>query len=288
MQSILESQSSRSEAIPAGRAELCKRGKVLYWKPLPRAPKRTERLHYLRSILFDAAVVILTVVVSLSVPFMALFRAGSPTVRAVSQVWARGIMFLMKYVVGLDYRVEGREHVPDGACIIACNHQSLWETAALCVIFPDASIVAKQELKKIPLVGWFLERYPMILVDRSAGRQALRQMVDESRRALSEGRKVLLFPQGTRQAIDEPVTFQSAGISALYTNLEVAVVPAACNSGLFWGKKTLMMHSGTITLSFLPPIAPGLPRKEFQERMERAIAEEAGRLLTVSEAKVKR
>jgi 1-acyl-sn-glycerol-3-phosphate acyltransferase len=244
-------------------------------------------LHYLRSILFDAAVVILTVVVALSVPFMALFRAGSPTVRAVSQVWARGIMFLMKYVVGLDYRIEGREHVPDGPCIIACNHQSLWETAALCAIFPDASIVAKQELKKIPLVGWFLERYPMILVDRSAGRHALRQMVDEARRAVGEGRKVLLFPQGTRQAIDEPMKFQSAGISALYTNLDVSVVPAACNSGLFWGKKTLMMHSGTITLSFLPPIAPGLQRKEFQEKMERAIADEAGRLLGVGEAKLR-
>ena len=245
-------------------------------------------MHYLRSILFDVAVVILTLVVSLSVPFMALFKASSATVRAVSQIWASGIMFLMKYVVGLDYRVEGREHVPDGPCIIACNHQSLWETAALCVIFPDASIVAKKELRRLPLVGWFLERYPMILVDRSAGRQALRQMVDEARRAVGEGRKVLLFPQGTRQAIDEPVTFQSAGISALYTNLDVSVVPAACNSGLFWGKKTLMMHSGIITLSFLPAIAPGLPRKEFQERMERMIAEEAGRLLTVAEAKVVR
>lgn len=251
-------------------------------------PEGTVVLHYLRSILFDAAVVILTLVISLSVPFMALFKASSPTVRAVSQVWANGIVFLMKYVVGLDYRVEGREHVPDGACIIACNHQSLWETAALCVIFPDASIVAKKELRKLPLVGWFLERYPMILVDRSAGRQALRQMVDEARRAVGEGRKVLLFPQGTRQAIDEPVKFQSAGISALYTNLDVSVVPAACNSGLFWDKKTLMMHSGTITLSFLPPIAPGLPRKEFQENMERTIAEEASRLLTVTEAKVSR
>ncbi len=176
--------------------------------------------------------------------------------------------------------------MPDGPCIIACNHQSLWETAALCVIFPDASIVAKKELRKLPLVGWFLERYPMILVDRSAGRHALRQMVDEARRAVGEGRKVLLFPQGTRQAIDEPMAFQSAGISALYTNLDVPVVPAACNSGPFWGKKTLMMHSGTITLSFLPPIAPGLPRKEFQEKMERMIAEEANRLLTVTEAKV--
>ena len=235
-------------------------------------------MHYLRSILFDAAVVILTLVVALSMPFMALFKASSPTVRAVSQVWANGIMVLMKYVVGLDYRVEGLDNVPDGPCIIACNHQSLWETAALCVIFPDASIVAKKELLNIPVVGWFLHRYPMILVDRSAGRQALKQMIAEARAAIGEGRKVLIFPQGTRQAVDEPMTFQPAGIAALYTNLGIPVLPTAHNSGLFWGKKTLMIHGGEITLSYLPPIPPGLDRKEFQAKLERQISEEASRL----------
>jgi len=235
-------------------------------------------LHYLRSIIFDTAVVILTVVVSLTLPLLWLFNASGATVRSVSQVWAGGIVLLMKYVVGLDYREVGLENVPDGPCIIACNHQSLWETAALCVIFPDASIVAKKELRKLPLVGWFLERYPMILVDRSAGRQALRQMNDEARRAIGEGRKVLIFPQGTRQAIDQPMTFQPAGVAALYTNLGVPVLPVAHNSGLFWGKKTLMIHSGVITLSYLPPIPPGLDRKVFQAQVERVIAEEASRL----------
>ena len=242
-------------------------------------------MHYLRSIIFDTLVVILTVVVALTIPFLWLFNASSATVRAVSQVWARGIMLLMKYVVGLDYREHGRENVPDGPCIIASNHQSLWETAALCVIFPDASIVAKQELRKLPLVGWFLQRYPMILVDRSAGRQALRQMVDEARRAIGEGRKVLIFPQGTRQAIDQPMTFQPAGVAALYTNLDVPVLPVAHNSGLFWGRKTLIIHSGNITLSFLPPIPPGLDRKAFQAEVERVIAAEAARLLKPAEAK---
>ena len=242
-------------------------------------------MHYLRSIIFDTAVVILTVVVALTIPFLWLSNAGSATVRAVSQVWAGGIMVLMKYIVGLDYREYGRENVPDGPCIIACNHQSLWETAALCVIFPDASIVAKQELRKVPLVGWFLQRYPMILVDRSAGRQALRQMVDEARRAIGEGRKVLIFPQGTRQAIDQPMTFQPAGVAALYTNLGVPVLPVAHNSGLFWGRKTLMIHSGNITLSFLPPIPPGRDRKVFQAEVERVIAAEAARLLQAADAK---
>jgi len=221
-------------------------------------------LHYLRSILFDAAVVILTLVVSLSVPFMALFNASSATVRAASQVWANGIMFLMKYVVGLDYKVQGRENVPDGPCIIACNHQSLWETVALCVIFPDASIVAKKELRKLPLVGWFLERYPMILVDRSAGRQALRQMVDEARHAVGEGRKALLFPQGTRQAIDEPVTFQSAGISALYTNLDVPVVPAAVTGTYeaLCGRRFYVPRLTRLAVRFGKPLRFPLPIRE--------------------------
>ena len=260
---------------------------MLYWEARQsRKLKGIASLHYLRSVLFDTAVVIFTIVLSPTVPLLRLFNASSATVRAVSQFWAGGVVFLFKFVVGLDYQEQGRENVPDGPCIIACNHQSLWETAALCVIFPDASIVAKKELIQVPIVGWFLQKYPMILVDRSAGRQALRQMVDEARRAVGEGRKVLIFPQGTRQAIDDPMTFQSAGISALYTNLDVSVVPTAHNSGLYWGKKTLMIHSGTITLSYLPPIAPGLPRKEFQEKMERLISEEASRLLREGEAKV--
>ena len=236
-------------------------------------------MHYLRSIIFIAAVVIWTGLVALAVPFLWLFNAASPAVRAVSQVWARGIMWLFRVALGLDFREIGRANVPDGACIIACNHQSLWETAALSMLFPDASIVAKKELARVPIVGWFLQRYPMILVDRAAGRQALKQMVEEATRAVGEGRKVLLFPQGTRQAVGEPMVFQAAGISALYTSLGVPVVPAACNSGLFWGKKTLMIHSGMITLSFLPPIAPGMNRKEFQPMLEKMIEAESERLV---------
>jgi 1-acyl-sn-glycerol-3-phosphate acyltransferase len=119
----------------------------------------------------------------------------------------------------------------------------------------------------------------MILLDRSAGRQALRQMIEEARSAVAEGRKVLIFPQGTRQAVDEPSKYIWAGVYALYSNLNLPVLPAAHNSGLFWGKKTLVMDSGTVTVSYLPVIPTGLNRQEFQERVERLIVEEAKALL---------
>ncbi|MBR1269962.1 1-acyl-sn-glycerol-3-phosphate acyltransferase [Bradyrhizobium sp. AUGA SZCCT0222] len=241
-------------------------------------------MHYLRSVVFDAVVVIWTLFLSPTLPFLRLFNASSAQVRAVSQLWANGIVFLLKYVVGLDYREQGRQNIPNGPCIIACNHQSLWETVALSAIFPEASIVAKKELIDLPIVGWYLYKYPMILLDRSAGRQALRQMIDEAKRAVGEGRKVLIFPQGTRQAVGEPVTFHTAGIAALYSSLDIPVVPTAHNSGLFWGKKTLMIHSGKITVSYLPLIPPGLDRKEFQSKVEQAIVDEAGRLLKATGA----
>lgn len=241
--------------------------------------QRDTKLHYLRSIAFIVAVLIWTLVLSPTLPYLRLTNASSAQVRAVSQLWANGIVFLLKYVIGLDYREFGRENVPASPCIIACNHQSLWETVALSAIFPEASIVAKKELIDVPIVGWYLYKYPMILVDRDAGRNALRQIVEETKRAVDEGRKVLLFPQGTRQAIDEPLKFHSAGICALYIGLDLPVVPAAHNSGLFWGKKTWMIHSGLITVRYLPPIPPGLKRKDFQQQMERQIADEATRLI---------
>ena len=57
------------------------------------------------------------------------------------------------------------------------------------------------------------------------------------------------------------------------------MLPAAHNSGLFWGKKSLVMDSGTVTMSYLPPISPGLDRGGFQARAERLIVDETERLL---------
>ena len=86
-------------------------------------------MHYLRSVVFDAWVVMWTLVLSLAMPLLWVFDASSAKVRAVSQFWSQGIVFLLKYVVGLDYREQGREQHSGRPCIIACNHQSLWETA---------------------------------------------------------------------------------------------------------------------------------------------------------------
>ncbi len=235
-------------------------------------------MQYLRSKSFDILLVLWTLLLSPALPILWAVNASSRHVRAVSQLWANGVIFLLRAVVNLDYVERGRENIPDGPCIVVCNHQSLWETVALSTIFPDASFVAKIELLKIPVVGWFLAKYPMIMLDRSAGAASARRLLAASAGAIREGRKIVIFPQGTRCAVDEPVKFKR-GVAALYAHLGVPVLPVAVNSGVFWPRGQLMRYEGTITVSYLPTIAPGLEPDEFRSRAEKILSDEAAKLL---------
>jgi 1-acyl-sn-glycerol-3-phosphate acyltransferase len=57
------------------------------------------------------------------------------------------------------------------------------------------------------------------------------------------------------------------GISHLYSALEVACVPVALNSGAFWPRHKFLRPPGTIVIEVLPPIPPGIGRKEMFDLM---------------------
>jgi 1-acyl-sn-glycerol-3-phosphate acyltransferase len=60
----------------------------------------------------------------------------------------------------------------------------------------------------------------------------------------------------------------------------VPVVPVALNSGLFRGRRAFIKRPGTVTVEFLPPIAPGLDRKAFMRELESRIETAAAALVT--------
>jgi 1-acyl-sn-glycerol-3-phosphate acyltransferase len=159
-------------------------------------PPVAERL---RSKLFDMALVFWTALFAPAVVALAIWGAPERAVRRTARAWARGTLRLLGWCVGLTYVEEGRENIPSEPCLIVANHQSTWETFAFLALVPEVAIVAKQELLTIPIFAWFLRKAPMILIDRDSGTTALRKIVDESRVALSRGRSVLIFPEGTRR-----------------------------------------------------------------------------------------
>ncbi|NEU12501.1 1-acyl-sn-glycerol-3-phosphate acyltransferase [Methylobacterium sp. BTF04] len=212
------------------------------------------------------------------VPLVVLAALGSPAkpIRAATRAWSRGILFGLRHIVGLTYVEEGKAHIPAEPCLIVANHQSAWETLAFLTLVPNVAIVAKRELVAIPIVGWFLRRSPMIIIDRANGTQALRVMIDESRAAVAEGRSVLMFPEGTRNGIAEPVQFKR-GVELLYAKLGLPVLPVAVNSGLYWPHGGSRHNPGAVTVSYLPALPPGLSGAEFMRGTQGAIDAEMDR-----------
>jgi len=230
----------------------------------------------LRSSLFLILLVLWTALLAPTIPLYAL-RKDQKALRCFSRFWVRGVLAILK-AVGLSYRTIGDENRPVGSALYVGNHQSAFETIAAAALVPDVAIVLKQELYRIPVFGWFLRNSPMIAIDRAGGGAAMKKMFREGREASAEGRSLLIFPEGTRRAVDERAELQR-GVVMLYKALGLPVVPMVNNAGLFWPARSFKIRPGEITVSYLPAIPPGLPDAEFMARLTNAIYTERDRLV---------
>ncbi|MEM8664038.1 MAG: lysophospholipid acyltransferase family protein [Pseudomonadota bacterium] len=192
--------------------------------------------------------------------------------------WAQGDVWLLRIICGQRVVVRGRENMPTGAALVASKHQAAWETLALIPILPRGAIILKKELLKIPIYGWYARYYGMIPVDRSGGPAALKQLAADAKAAIDDGFQIIIFPEGTRQLVGAPPDYKPGAIF-LYERLKVPMVPVALNSGLLWPRRRFVRYPGTITVSFLPAIPPGLKRGEAKERLQTAIERETDRLV---------
>jgi 1-acyl-sn-glycerol-3-phosphate acyltransferase len=189
---------------------------------------------------------------------------------AFGRFWAAGVLALLRVIVGLDYEIRGRDRIPRGGCIIAMKHQSAWDALVLPVELGDPAVVVKRELLLLPFYGWYAVRAGSIAIDRKAGAGALRRMLARARPAAAAGRPIVIFPEGTRVAPGERRAYQP-GAAALYQALSLPVVPAAVNSGLYWGRRAFVKRKGRIVLEFLEPIPTGRTRPRLMAELERRI-----------------
>ncbi len=166
--------------------------------------------------------------------------------KVVSQ-WAIVNLWLLQKICRISYVVEGLENIPDEPCIIMCKHQSSWETLALQAVFPPQVWVLKRELLWIPFFGWGLASLNPIAIDRSAGRKALNQIVEQGHDRLSSGAWVIIFPEGTRIPTGEMGKF---GMGGAFLAIETGypVVPVAHDAGKAWPKHGFIKHPGVIKL----------------------------------------
>lgn len=183
--------------------------------------------------------------------------------------WARLNHWMLKVIVGCDYEIEGLEHIPRTACIIAPKHQSFWDAYAFVPFVPDPVYILKRELMWIPFFGWYVAKMKMIPVHRGSRAVALNSITVGARKAVADNdRQIMIYPEGTRRAPGDAPSYKF-GVAHLYVELGLPVVPIAHMAGLYWPRRRFMRYPGVIKCRVLPPIMPGLSKEDFLDELKR-------------------
>lgn len=198
---------------------------------------------------------------------------------AYISLWNRIIVALARLFIGVKVNLIGRENIPDTPCVIMCKHQSEWETFYLQTVFPSLCTILKKELLRIPFFGWALKQMEPIAINRSAPKEALRQVQTMGLKRLEQGRSVLIFPEGTRVKPGERGRYARSGANLAIAS-ESVILPIAHNAGVHWQSKQ-KKKAGTITFVIGAPISTkDKTAKQLTDEVETWIEQQSEHLLT--------
>ena len=198
-------------------------------------------------------------------PLVALFgtilhAAGHDRSLDCARFWSRLMLQAARRVCGIHVVVTGAEHLPaSGPALLACQHQSAFDTMVWFSLTAMPSYVVKHELTRLPLFGPLLQPAGMIPVDRDAGLPALRGLIQSAQAAKQAGRQIVIFPEGTRVAPGGHVKLHP-GVAAIAARVDLPVIPVATDSGLRWGRRAFRKTPGPIHVAIGPPIPAQTPR----------------------------
>ena len=238
-------------------------------------------MNALRSALHLLWMVLTLIPWALAVLIAAPFVGRERTYR-MSAAWLARVVRDARWMLGIDYRISGWEHLPldaPGGAVLLVKHQSTWETFALPAVLPRRlAYVFKRELLRIPFFGWVIGRLGMIHIDREQRTSAFRKVVQQGQRLLDQGTWIVMFPEGTRTPRGSQGSYQSSG-ARLAIQCGAPVIPVAVTSARCWPPRAFVKQPGVVDISFGPMIATeGRKPPELIREVEQWIETEMQRL----------
>lgn len=220
----------------------------------------------LRSLVFSAAFLLGSLVI---VPLVLLtgWLAPRQLLFIGPKLWAGYFYACSRWLLGIRLHIDGT--IPAGPHLFAIKHESAYEAIMTLWLFAHPAVVMKAELRAIPVWGTASARHGSIWVDRAGSATMLRAMMKAATTAVTAGRPVVIFPEGTRVGVGETPPL-AAGFAGLYKLLKLPVVPIALDTGTVW-PKAFVKHPGMVTLLIGDAIASGLPRGDVEARVHAAI-----------------
>jgi len=212
-------------------------------------------------------VVLHTLFWSVPVLLLSFFDPYAERSARLIRFWAKGNLWACRVKV----RTQGLERLdPRKAYLFMSNHQSQFDILALMSVLDAFQLrwVAKQELRKVPVLGLCMQRTHQIIVDRESRTQAV-MTIRRVKELLNAGISVLFFPEGTRSKDGQLLPFKPGGF-AVAVETGVPVVPVTVN-----GSRAIMpsgdwkVRAGEIEIVLSEPIHidPHLSKKMARETL---------------------
>lgn len=167
--------------------------------------------------------------------------------------WIGWVWWTFVFKVLVPMKVEGRQHIPPlGPLILAANHASGIDPFALAKASPRwPHFLAKEELFRVPVLGYVIRQWGAIPIDRSAADLGSARAALQVLRA---GEVLAIFPEGTRSGTGQLGEFRP-GVVNLALRKRVPVVPAATlGTGEVLPRGSRLPRLRPIRVVFGPPI----------------------------------
>jgi 1-acyl-sn-glycerol-3-phosphate acyltransferase len=189
--------------------------------------------------------------------------------------WCSPIFRLWSWLIirtfGLSVELAGMENLQEvNSFVLVSNHQSLFDILAVFLLIPrEMRFLAKREIKKIPLIGFTLERSENIVIDRGRGGKTIRHALAVA----AHGYSICVFAEGHRFS-DNRVHEFSEGAAWLAITTKLPCIPMAISgtAELMPRGARFALPGRRIRLVLRPPIPTlglrGADRTELTERLQ--------------------
>ncbi|MEY4092877.1 MAG: 1-acyl-sn-glycerol-3-phosphate acyltransferase [Acidobacteriota bacterium] len=133
-------------------------------------------------------------------------------------------------LIGIRYRVRGRERIPNRAVVFCSNHESNVDPPVLFLaLHKRLHVLFKAELTKLPILGAVMVAGGFVPVERDR-REASMASIERAAGSIREGNSFLIFPEGTRSKTGEMLPFKKGGF-IMAIKAQAPIVPVAVSGG---------------------------------------------------------
>ena len=219
---------------------------------------------------------------------VALFRYGDPK---LNQIFTKPFGKFAQAIVGIKLQIlnEDRLQLARPAVVIG-NHQTGLDLGLISWACPEGSvIVAKKQIKSIPIFGWFFGAAGNLYIDRSKPIEAKRQMTEMIETLKKKNLNLAIFPEGTRNRGAPGMLPFKKGAFHLAVNTGFPLIPVVCSSlkgKAIW--EDFELSGGKVLISVLEPMQTAhlKPNEvfEFQSKVHALMLAEFHRLNAIIEA----